>query len=66
MAMAILGTGAVVLQQSAVVESYTVTELPSGEEIFLGVLEDTVVLKGMIIKLDCCGKQLTALDADDL
>jgi len=66
MAMAILGTNAMVLQQSAAVESYTVTELPSGEEIFLGVLEDTVVLKGMITKLDCCGKQLTALDADDL
>ena len=44
------------------VEGCTVTELPSGEEIFLEALGDTVVLKGIITELDCCGNQLTSLD----
>ena len=48
------------------VEGCTVTEFPSGEEIFLEALEDTVVLKGKITELDCCGNQLTSLDVRGL
>ena len=48
------------------VEGCTVTELPSGEEIFLEALGDTVVLKGIITELDCCGNQLTSLDVRGL
>ena len=44
------------------VEGCTDTELPSGEERFLTATGDTVVLKGMITKLDCGGNQLTSLD----
>ena len=48
------------------VEGCTVTELPSGEEIFLEALGDTVVLKGVITELDCCSNELTSLDVRGL
>ena len=47
-------------------EGCTVTEFLSGEEIFLEALGDTVVLKGKITELDCCGNQLTSLDVRGL
>ena len=48
------------------VEGCTVTELPSGEEIFLEALGDAVVLKGNITELDCSSNELTALDVRGL
>ena len=48
------------------VEGCTVTELPSGEEIFLEALGDAVVLKGDITELDCSSNELTALDVRGL
>ena len=47
-------------------EGCTVTEFLSGKEIFLEALGDTVVLKGKITELDCCGNQLTSLDVRGL
>jgi len=44
------------------VEGCTDTELPSGEECFLTATGNTVVLKGIITKLDCGGNQLISLD----
>ena len=48
------------------VEGCTVTELPSGEEIFLEALGDAVVLKGNITELDCSSNRLTSLDVREL
>ena len=48
------------------VEGCTVTELPSGEEIFLEALGDAVVLKEDITELDCSSNELTALDVRGL